>query len=182
MGIGHELARGMRVARREGLPRIMTAPGIFDDPDSYPGKVLDQPYAGAVRLAAEGYRAKNIETRPMRILRVPCDLVIVAGTTMQGLACLAVMRRLCVPGRVPEAAFDRAVSLRGCAVALVRVVECRLLTAEDEDRALWWDEAENARKPRWAWELDDMRPLRPFPVRGIPGFVRVPRAAVAAAL
>lgn len=159
----------------------MTSVGIFDDPDSYPGKVLDQPYAGAVRLRAEGYPGKDIETRVTRILRVPCELVIVAGCTMQHGVVEHVQARLEARG-VPREAIRQAFAHCGVAVALVRVVGCRLLTAADHPRSLWWVPGENARKPRWAWELADMRPLRPFPVRGVPGFVRVPRAIVAAAL
>lgn len=54
---------------------------IFDDVAIYPGKTLDQPYAGAVRLAAEGYAAKSIETRRTRIRAVPSEIVVVAGHT-----------------------------------------------------------------------------------------------------
>ena len=111
-------------------------PGIFNDPDSYPGKVLDQPYAGAVRLAAEGQPGKTIETRTTRILHVPCTIVIVAGVTMQYDACLSVRRHLVDSGRVPVAAFDRACSYRGVALVLARVVDCRQLTAEDFDRSV----------------------------------------------
>jgi len=159
----------------------VTTIGIFDDPDSYPGKVLDQPFAGAVRLHAEGYPGKDIETRTTRILRVPCDLVIIAGGKMQHGVAERAQDRLEARG-VPLADIRRAFAYCGAAVALVRVVGCRRLTAADHPRSLWWDEAENARKPRWAWELAAMRPLHPFGVRGVPGFVRVPRAAVDAAL
>ena len=159
----------------------MTRPGIFNDPDSYPGKVLDQPYAGAVFLRARGYPGKDLETRTTRILRVPCELVIIAGVTMQHGVVENVRARLEARG-VPREAIRQAFAYCGAAVALVRVVGCRLLTAEDQPRSLWWVPGENARKPRWAWELEDLRPLRPFPVRGVPGFVRVPRAQVAAAL
>lgn len=156
--------------------------GLFDDPAIVPGKVLDQPFAGAVLLAAQGHPGKRIETRTTRITRVPCEIVIIAGVTVQPVAMTRVWHELVDRRGVPQAAFDRAMALRGVAVAVARVTECRRLTEADADDALWWDAEENARKPRWAWCLGDLRPLRPFSVRGIPGFARVPRAAIVAAL
>ena len=49
----------------------------------------------------------------------------------------------------------------GCAVALARLVECRPMTKNDEAAACC-EIYPNA----FAWVLEDVRPVKPFPVRG----------------
>ncbi|MHC4404336.1 MAG: ASCH domain-containing protein [Planctomycetota bacterium] len=56
----------------------------------------------------------------------------------------------------------------GCAVALVKLVHCRPMTEADEEAAC----CELYHKAI-AWELEDLRPLRPFPVTGQPGIYTV---------
>ena len=60
--------------------------------------------------------------------------------------------------------FDHAGQLcktLGCAVALVNLVDCRPMTTADEARAAcaYYDGA-------WAWVLENIRRIVPFPVRG----------------
>ena len=55
---------------------------------------------------------------------------------------------------------------------------CRPLVAEDYPRSLWWDAEENAKRPRWAWELEDITPLRPFATKGSQGFFKLDRKEV----
>ena len=49
----------------------------------------------------------------------------------------------------------------GCAVAIVRLTECRSMTREDE-RAACCCKYENA----FAWVFDEVRAIKPFSVRG----------------
>lgn len=54
-----------------------------------------------------------------------------------------------------------AIAPAGCAVAVVRLVDCRPMTRADEPAACcpYYPGA-------WAWILSDIRPIEPFPVRG----------------
>jgi len=131
-----------------------------------------------VLLWAQGLPGKSIETRKHRFLHVGADVVICAGMLAQVVDVMRMRRQLVRAGSVPPNAFDAAMRLRGVAVALVRVVDCRPLTAADYPRSLWWDEAENAREPRWAWVLGEPRVLKPFAWRGSQGYSRVPRSLV----
>lgn len=151
---------------------------VFDDPDHLLGLTLHQPYAGAVLLWARGYDGKSIETRKHRFLHVGADVVICAELKMLDADMMRLHRELVRTGRVPEAAFDAAMGLRGVAVALVQVVDCRPLAAHHYLRSLWWDEEENARAPRWAWVLGAPRVLKPFAWRGSQGYSRVPRKMI----
>jgi hypothetical protein len=56
----------------------------------------------------------------------------------------------------------------GCALAIVRLVDCRPLTERDEAEACcaWYPDA-------YAWVLDDVRRLEPFPVTGQLGIYEV---------
>lgn len=56
----------------------------------------------------------------------------------------------------------------GKALCIVNVVNCRRMRLEDENRALC-KFAHNL----WAWELEDIRPIEPFPVKGSQGFYEV---------
>jgi hypothetical protein len=59
------------------------------------------------------------------------------------------------------AAAKPRTSLSGKALCIARVVDCRPMTKADESLACC------AIYPgAWAWILEDIRPIRPFPVRG----------------
>lgn len=147
-------------------------PGVFNDPENYAGIVLDQPFAGAVLLAARGLPGKLDETRPRRILHRG-ELVFIAGKGVNKAAMPSVRAELVARG-IPEGLVDEALAFQGVAVAIARVVNCVPLVAEDYARTLFWDPED----PRWRWVLAEHRALRPFPVQGHQGFVRVPRALV----
>jgi len=56
----------------------------------------------------------------------------------------------------------------GQALCIVSVVGCRVMTVLDEKEAMCrWS------YPRYAWLLDNLRPIDPFPVRGSQGFYEV---------
>jgi hypothetical protein len=54
-----------------------------------------------------------------------------------------------------------AIAPAGCAVAIVRVVDCRPMTKHDEAAACC-----RLYAGAWAWILSDIRRVRPWPVRG----------------
>ena len=56
----------------------------------------------------------------------------------------------------------------GKALCIVNVVNCRQMRLEDENKALC-KFAHNL----WAWELEDLRPIEPFNVKGSQGFYEV---------
>lgn len=56
----------------------------------------------------------------------------------------------------------------GKVLCIVNVVNCRRMRLEDENKALC-KFAHNL----WAWELEDIRPIKPFPVKGSQGFYEV---------
>lgn len=148
---------------------------IFDDPTIVPAKALDQPFAGATWLAAMGYPGKDIETRTHRFTHIGKQIVICASVKRQGDEIERVVREL-LARRIPLTLIEKALSFSGMALVLATVSECRTLYRTDAPRALFY--ADN----RWAWILSDLKPLRPFPVRGIPGFSKVPRERVEQAL
>jgi hypothetical protein len=149
-------------------------PPVFFDPDNLPGIVLHQPYAGLVRLAALGLDGKPIETRKTRIhYRGP--LVIVAGLDTDDVLVNVAVARAIARG-LPHPAVMECLGLEGVAVALFDVADCRPLLPSDEPRSWFFAEG------RHAWMPSRIRPLRPFPVRGAQGFLRVPRAQVLAAI
>ena len=145
---------------------------LFTDPSVYPAQTLWQPYAGLVELGL-----KTIETRRTRTC-LRGYLVICAGLAVDREALHRLRTELVGSGRVSAERFDRATSRRGVAVAIGRVVDCRKLMETDRARSFWWDEKE----PRWAWEIEDLRALTPFPVRGVPGFFSILRPDVHEAL
>lgn len=159
----------------------MTAkPSVFNDPVNLPGVIMRQPYVGAVYLHGLGYDGKGLESRTKRI-HYRGDLVLCAGLKMDTNAVNRVRGLLTTARadkRVTDAAFNHAMGLHGVALAVATVMDCRPLTAEDYARNLWWDEAENAKKPRWAWVLFNVRALRPFAVDGHQGFLRVNKKLV----
>jgi len=144
------------------------------DEETLPAVSLYQPYAS---LVAAGL--KPIETRPARI-HYRGDMVICAAQKIDTEAAFyTVAPRLTTEQRAAlervGCAFDKAGDF--CqfpvgAVALVDVVGCRPLVPEDEPLA--WAYGPN----RWAWLLENIRPLRPFPVRGMPGRFKVSKRMV----
>lgn len=145
---------------------------LFDDERMLPARTLWQPYAGLVELGLKDVEAVKSQTT----LRGP--LVICAGLQVDERV-LQQLRRQLVPRVVSVEAFDLAMSRRGAAVALVEVVGVRRLDLADKDRAFWWDPSD----PRWAWLLAKIQPLvRPFAVRGMPGFFPLSKECVQRAL
>lgn len=148
---------------------------VFTDPACYPAISLHQPYAGAIRLSGLGYPAKRIETRKTRIhYRGP---LVICATAKSPLGWQQTTNKIytalgCLDGT--GAPF----MLKACAVAIVNVVGCRPLVEEDYARSLWWDADEMKKQPRWAWILEDIVPLRPFPTKGSQGFFKVERKQV----
>jgi hypothetical protein len=152
---------------------------VFTDPACYPAISLHQPYAGAIRLSGLGYPAKRIETRKTRInyrgpvvicatAKRPPGWGLLAGDIANKLGASLAERKMMASEFINSA----------CAVAIANVVGCRPLVEADFQRSLWWDADEVARNPRWAWELEDITPLRPFPTKGAQGFFKLPRQQV----
>ncbi len=136
-------------------------------PDFLPGKSLHQPYAS---LVAAGL--KPLETRKTRI-HYRGDLVICSSLTKDYPAINAAIDRLAddMAGREKLGAYfiDEPI---GSALCVVTVVGCRPLVPEDEPRSWFYAPG------RWAWELENVRRVRPFKVRGSQGFFPVPRASL----
>lgn len=142
---------------------------LFNNPAFLPGIALHQPYAGLVRL-----KIKELETRMSRCHhRGP----VVICATLTFLTAVSIEQRAqLVPERVSTEAYNAAVYLTGCVVALANIVDCRLLTKEDEPRSRFWRDADAGK--RYAWELQDIQPLVPRKIRCMPGWFPVPRALV----
>lgn len=144
-------------------------PELFGREDILPGCAVDQPYAGLIMLGL-----KDLETRLRRVhKRGP---IVVCATRKIRMEDLRRLRSILVPARVSAEAFDAAVGLVGCVVATGSIVGCRVLTQEDWPRALFWDGKDP--RTRWAWELANVRPTVPAPIRCMPGFFPVPRALI----
>lgn len=142
---------------------------LFADPDILPGRGVDQPYAGLIRLGL-----KTLETRLFQIHKR--GTLIVCATRRVRWDELRDLRAKLVPSRVSAEAFDVAVGLIGCAVAQAEVVGCRRLRKTDWDKAFYWDDAENGK--RWAWELERVAPVQPIAVSCMPGFFPIPRERI----
>lgn len=171
-------------AARAGFPKedgAMAKVSVFEDPDNYPGLVLQQPWAGLMWLAGFGWPGKVIESRTFQTnLRGPLVAVAGHGTSEDAPAALALGRSLLVAtGLVPASIFDLVTSVRGVALARFHVAGCRRLRADDEHRAFFW----KPDRPRHAWLGSRVEALEPFklPSTG-QGFFRVPRALVDAAV
>lgn len=169
----------------------MRPPSIFDDLDHVPAIALDPRFAGLIRLAALGYPGKRVESRSWAThYRGP---LVVCSTTGRGTAedpdlaeAFAAARAELVPAFVEAELFDAETSRTCAAAALVTVAGGeRNLVPADWPRA-WYPKpgracVGNGRILR-AWDLGNLWPLDPFPVRSSPGFFRVPARDVACAL
>jgi len=62
---------------------------------------------------------------------------------------------LIVSSRIPP------IAPAGCAVAVVDLVDCRLMTADDETAACC-----KVYRGAWAWMLTNVRRVKPWPIRG----------------
>jgi hypothetical protein len=142
---------------------------LFNSADFLPGISLHQPYAGLVRL-----RIKELETR-MYQCHKRGPVVICATSTFLTTVSIEQRAQL-VPDRVSTDAYNAAVYLTGCVIALANLVDCRLLTKADEPRSRFWSDADAGK--RYAWELQDIQPLVPRKIRCMPGWFPVPRALV----
>ncbi len=137
---------------------------------------LHQPYAG---LVAAGL--KSLETRPTRwpaTRPFPPPFLSGASETREGAAFTRLAPRIGHVG--PLGVLWSLFQTRGQALALVDVVGCRPLVAEDEPRSWFWDAEEAADGVvRWAYEIERVRRVQPFPVSGLQGFGRsVPFALI----
>lgn len=144
-------------------------------PDTITCLSLHQPYAGLV-----AWGAKPLETRvtPWPATRpFPHPILICASATRDEEAFARLYAS--IKGTDPKGGLWALCMQRGVALALVDVVGARKLTAEDEPQAWWWDGEENRRRPRWAYQIENVRRVVPFTVRGLQGFGRsVPMALV----
>ncbi len=152
---------------------------VFTDPACYPAISLHQPYAGAIRLSGLGYPAKRIETRKTRIhYRGPLVICATAESPGDWRSHAGDLTYIFGEDLAEREKIAGEFLRHACAVAIVNVVGCRPLVEADFPRSLWWDAAEMKRQPRWAWELEDITPLRPFPTKGSQGFFKVDRKQV----
>ena len=142
---------------------------LFNQADILPGIALDQPFAGLVRLGL-----KDLETRMFRVHKR--GMVVICATMKTRTNEQIEQRVRHVPSRVSSMDFTVATAWNGCVVALANLVDCRLLTKADESRACFWSDADAGK--RYAWELQDIRPLVPHPIRCMPGFFAVNRSLV----
>lgn len=159
-------------------PPVKAKPvSVFDDPNNLPGIMLDQPYAGAIKLVGLVGDGKDIETRTRRC-NYRGDIVICATANVKPDVATVLRVGKMLKDRVPLAEYKHATWEHACTMAVAEIYDCRPLVAEDYERSLWWDAEENARKPRWAWCLRNVRPMMPSPISGHQGWMRVPRTVV----
>ena len=157
------------------LPRNDPMPTLFT-PERVTCLSLHQPYAGLV-----AWGAKPLETRPTRwpaTRPFPHPILICASAKMDGVALARLYAR--IKATDPKGGLWALCHVQGQALALVDVVGCRPLVAEDEPRSWFWDAEEAAGGVvRWAYEIEQVRRVQPFPVSGLQGFGRsVPFALV----
>ena len=57
----------------------------------------------------------------------------------------------------------------GCAVAVVDLVRCRIMRPEDEEAS-----QSDYHPGAWCWVLDNVRPIKPIPVKGALGIFDCP--------
>ena len=155
------------------LDLFAAAAPAADLPDLPPlvrAKTLWQPWAGLVAAVPKGKTVglKGIETRPQRI--APGPLVICAGLHRDD-EWLARLRP-----RIPAWALPW-IELRGHALALVIIGECRPLLPEDEAAAWFYAPGRKAMTIARCWPFK-----RPFAQRGIPGEFKVERERVLEAM
>lgn len=113
---------------------------------------LHQPYAS---LIASG--RKTLETRKWRTHHRGTLLICAAKTKRPDIKPISQALEMLNP-----------VFPLGVALCLVDVVACRPMTTEDEDAACC-----PIYPGAWAWELTNLRPVTPFPVKGQQGFFSV---------
>lgn len=134
---------------------------------------ITQPWATLIAIGA-----KRIETRPKRA-NYEGDIAIHAAKGLNGIfpgADHLDLADLCArPGRIGEALTRHGLTSgllpRGHVVAVARLVRCTRMTEDSIAKLIDCNPQEHAfglYKPgRWAWVLDEVRPLeRPFPLRG----------------
>jgi len=98
---------------------------------------LTQPYANLIR---DGN--KTIETRKWK-------------TNYRG------SLLICATKQKVISIFDKVIEPRGMAVCIVDVVSCRPMVKGDQQAACYkWNEK------LWAWGLENLRVIEPFPVKG----------------
>lgn len=130
--------------------------------DHYKGLSLTQPYAQLVTVGR-----KTLETRKHRVhYRGP---LVICSTLIASPASYATIAER----------FDVASAIGpweglplGQTLALVEVVGCRPLVPEDWPKSFFYD------TNRWAWVLENIRRLKPRPVRGMNGLFNVPAELV----
>lgn len=120
---------------------------------------IKQPWAS---LIATG--KKTIETRTWQT-KYRGDLLVVASLQLDKHAAL-VLPRIVHP--LPPPAGDKHTYPLGQAVAVVRVVDCRLMKKNDVTAACC-----DVYGGAWAWILEDIRAIQPFSVKGRLGIFEV---------
>jgi len=106
---------------------------------------LTQPYANFIR---DGLKTIETRTRP---------------TKHRGPLLICATKK-----RVMDPKTYKVIEPRGVAVCIVTIINCRPMTKEDEKAACFeWN------KKLWAWELDFLHVIEPFPVRGMLGIFNV---------
>lgn len=147
--------------------RLGRPASLFDDYRSIPVLGLDPRFAGLVRLAGLGYRGKTLETRGISTTyRGPLVIAATTGAKTKGhpelgAAFLRAHDEL-VPDVVAADIFEAETTRTSCAVALVTLTGVRVLDADDWPRAFMFTRSS---PPRYVWELANLWPLDPYPVR-----------------
>ncbi len=185
----------LRPTETELLLRLGAAVRLSPRESTLPEQVtcwsMHQPYAGLVACGL-----KTLETRlrpwPAKARPYPATLLICSSLVRDGQAFDAHWERIKLrlmanaPMVAPSAMTLRADGSTwraGVALALVDVVGCHPLVAEDEPLSWYWEPAGDGGQTRHAWELANLRRVAPLPVKGRQGFARtVPRADVEKAL
>lgn len=142
---------------------------LFNRTEIYPGIALHQPYAGLVRL-----NIKRLETRMNRCNHRGTVVICATNTFLTEVS--IEQRAQLVPERVSRDEYNAAVYLTGCVVAIATLIDCRLLTKNDEPIARFWSDDDAGK--RYAWELLDIRQVIPRKVRCMPGWFPVERSLV----
>jgi hypothetical protein len=145
---------------------------LFGDPDLLPARALWQPYAGLVRLGFKTIETVSTQTTYRG------QFLITAAWVMDVSARVRFRHVLVSRGLVSLDEYDEATSMHGVAMAVATIADVRPLVQEDFKKSFWWKFEEK----RYGWLLDDVKKVRPFNVRAMPGFFGVKREAITQAI
>ena len=156
---------------------LLNRPSAYKDPENYAAISVHQPYAGLIWLAGMGELGKDIEIRSTRILhRGP--LVIAASKRVDAEAYHRVQRTIVGGGimRLPEYEAACGVAMTGKTVAVMNVVDCRPMIADDRERSFTSNQFDV--DGQYAWVAGTITALHPFETTGAQGIFRVKREFV----